>query len=378
MNFDLTEDQRLLRDAVGRLMAGTYGFEARRAHAREPAGWSAAMWRRYAEMGLHGLLVPEAHGGSGGGGVELMLVMQALGRALALEPFLAGAVLPAAAIEQGGTPAQRAALLPKLADGSLRAAIAHAEPGSRGHPTDVRCTAYFNGNGWLLKGAKQPVLQAEGADLLIVSARVAGTRFDPDGIRLFVLDARAPGIEIESRPMQDGRRSAGIRLDGVAAGSADAMSPDMPAASVIERVAGIGIAATVADMLGAMEALHEMTVDYLKTRVQFGRPIGANQALQHRAVDMYVALEQARSMAILAAVALAEGDGAARARHLSMAKAHVGQLARALGQAAIQLHGGIGMTEEYAAGHYFRRLLVDDQLFGDSHHHLRLLGDSLS
>ena len=156
------------------------------------------------------------------------------------------------------------------------------------------------------------------------------------------------------------------------------MSPDMPAASVIEHVAEIGIAATVADMLGAMEALHEMTGDYLKTRVQFGRPIGANQALQHKAVDMYVALEQARSMAILAAVALAEGDGAARGRHLSMAKAHVGQLARALGQAAIQLHGGIGMTEEYAAGHYFRRLLVDDQLFGDSHHHLRLLGDSLS
>jgi alkylation response protein AidB-like acyl-CoA dehydrogenase len=378
MNFDLAEDQVLLRDSVARLMAAEYGFEARRAHMGGPRGWSEAMWSRYAALGLQGLLVPVGHGGYGGGGVELMQVMQELGRALAMEPFLHGAVLPAAAIAAAGSEAQQAALLPRIADGSLRAAFAHAEPGGRGGAAEIATTAHFDGAGWLLRGSKDLVVQGGDAALLVITARSAGEFGDRENIRLFAITPDRPGLRRRAFRMQDGRAAAEIMLDGVRAEGGELLHrPGVDSFAAVEQVIQTAIAGIVAESLGSMDALFGMTVDYLKTRVQFGRPIGSNQSLQHRAAEMLVALEQARGMAMLAAASLGEADAEARRRNLSMAKAHVSELGRSLSKAAVQLHGGIAMTEEYAVGHHFKRLMVNEQLFGAPRHHLAFLAGTL-
>jgi alkylation response protein AidB-like acyl-CoA dehydrogenase len=378
MNFDFTEEQVLLRDSVARLMKAEYGFEARAAHLPEPRGWSRAMWSRYAEIGLQGLLVSPDHGGYGGGGVELMQAMQELGAALAMEPFLHGCVVPAVAIDTAASDAQRAALLPRIADGSLVAALAHFEAGSRGGAGDVEATAAFDSSGWLLHGVKTPVMAGVEAELLVVSARTGGARGDAGDLLLFAVEPSRPGLRRRSVRLQDGRLAAEIMLDGVRVDAADLLSrPGVAAHEAIERAIHAGITGMVAESLGSMSALFDMTIAYLGARVQFGRPIGANQALQHRAAEMLVALEQGRSMAILAAASLGSPNAAERRRHMSMAKALIGEAGRELSKAAVQLHGGIAMTEEYTVGHHFRRLLVNEQVYGATRHHLAHLAQTL-
>lgn len=370
MDFELSEEQRLLRDSIDRLLTDRYEFAQRKGYLAEPEGWSRGLWRQYAELGLLGLPFAEEHGGFGGGAVETMLVMEAFGRALVLEPYLATVVLSGTALRLAGSPAQHAAVLPQIAEGGAILAFAHGERQARYDLSDVMTTAKPKDGGWVLDGAKSVVVHGGDADRLIVSARSSGDLGDPDGISLFLVDAAANGVARRGYPMRDGTRAAEISLSGVEVG-ADALLGELGKAfPVIERVVEAGIAATAAEAVGAMEAMHAMTLEYLKTRQQFGRPIGQNQALQHRSAEMLIALEQGRSMAMLATMSLDDPDAAARAHHISMAKVGVGQAARFVSQNAVQLHGGIGMTEEYAVGHYFRRVMVIEHSFGDTAHHL--------
>jgi len=375
MDFELSDEQRLLRESVDRLLAAHYGFAQRRGYLAEPEGWSTALWSRYAEQGLLGLPFAEEYGGFGGGPIEIMLVMEAFGRVLVLEPYLATVVLGGTALRLAGSDAQQSAILPQVADGSMTLAFAHGERQARYDLTDVLTTAKPSARGWILDGAKSVVAHGDGADRLIVSARVAGERDDPEGIGLFLVDARANGVARRAYPMRDGTRAADISLSGVEVARDGVLAEPGKAFPVIERVVEAGIAATSAEAVGAMEAMHAMTLEYLKTRQQFGKPIGQNQVLQHRAAEMLIALEQGRSMAMLAAMTGDEPDPEERAHNIATAKVGVGQASRFVAQNAIQLHGGIGMTEEYAVGHYFRRVMVIEHMFGDPAYHLSRLAE---
>ncbi|HJZ16304.1 MAG TPA: acyl-CoA dehydrogenase family protein [Stellaceae bacterium] len=377
MDFDLTEEQRLLRDSVERLLADHYGFDKRRSYLAQPEGWSRGLWAQYAELGLLGLPFPEDYGGFGGGPIEVMLVMEAFGRVLALEPYLATVVLGGTAMRLAGSEEQKASMLPQIAEGELILAFAHGERQSRYDLTDVLTTAKPKGSGWVLDGAKSVVLHGDSAQRLILSARNSGERDDPDGITLFLVNAASNGVARRAYPMRDGTCAAEISLSGVEVGEQDVLGEVGAGFPVIERVVEAGIAATAAEAVGAMETMQAMTLEYLRTRQQFGRPIGQNQVLQHRATEMLMELERGRSMAMLAAMMVEEPDPAERAHNIAMAKVGVGQASKFVSQNAIQLHGGIGMTEEYAVGHYFRRCMVIEHTFGDTAHHLSRLAEQV-
>ncbi|HEY1299801.1 MAG TPA: acyl-CoA dehydrogenase family protein [Stellaceae bacterium] len=373
MDFDLSEEQRLLKDSVGRLLGDRYDFEQRKRHGANPEGWSRELWAQYAELGLLGLPFAEEHGGSGGGPVETMLVMEGFGRALVVEPYLATVVLGGGFLRHGGSAELCADLLPKIAEGSLTLAFAHTERQSRWNLADVATKAVRDGTGWVIDGEKGVVLHGDSADRLVVTARTGGGRREREGVGVFLVDAAAQGVSSRGYPTQDGLRAAEISFSGVRVGPEAVLGEPGGAMPLVERVAGEAIAAVCAEAVGAMAVMHELTVDYLKTRRQFGREIGSFQVLQHRAVDMLVALEQARSMAMLATMMAAEDDPGERAAALSAAKVQIGRSGRFVGQQAIQLHGGIGMTMEYKVGHYFKRVTMIDALFGDADHHLRAL-----
>jgi pimeloyl-CoA dehydrogenase small subunit len=374
MDFDLTEDQRLLKDSVDRLIADRYQFEQRKRYAREPDGWSQDLWSQYAELGLLGLPFAEAHGGFGGGAVETMIVMEAFGRGLILEPYLATVVLGGGLVRRAGSVQQQAALLPQIAAGKLKLAFAHVERSSRYNLADVAVTAKRDGAGWTLDGEKSVVLHGDCADKIFVTARTAGGRRDRDGIGLFLVDAKAKGVSRRGYAMQDGSRAAEISLHGA---PAEAVFGD-PAGALpaIEHVVDEAIAALCAEAVGIMTVMHETTVDYMKTRKQFGRAIGEFQVLQHRAVDMFVSLEQARSMAMYATVMADAKDAAERRGAVSAAKVQIGRSGKHIGQEATQLHGGIAMTMEYKVGHYFKRMTMIDMLFGDADQHLSAVADA--
>jgi pimeloyl-CoA dehydrogenase small subunit len=376
MDFDLSEEQRMLQDSVGRLIAEHYDFEQRKKYMKEPDGFSRDLWHRYAEMGLLGLPFEERHGGANGGPIETMIVMEAFGRGLTLEPYLATVILSGGLIRLAGSEAQCAELLPGIGDGSLLAAWAHAEPQSRYDLCDVACTARRDADGWILDGTKSHVIHGDSAGKLIVSARTGGERRDRDGIAPFLVDADAPGVQRRGYPTQDGLRAAQITLSDVRVASRDALGEPGKAAPVIERVADGALAALAAEAVGAMAAAHETTVEYLKTRKQFGVTIGSFQVLQHRAVDMLVELEQARSMALFAAMMADEPDAAEHRKVISAATVQVRNSGRSIGQQAVQLHGGIGMTLEYKIGHYFKRFTAMETLFGDTDHHLAALAEA--
>ncbi len=373
MDFDLSQEQALLKQSVERLMADHYGFEQRKQYAATPDGWSRDLWRRYAELGLLGLPFAEAQGGFGGGAVETMIVMEALGRALALEPYVATVVLAGGLLRHGASAAQREALVPKIAAGDCVLAFAHGERQARYDLADVTTRARRDGERWIIEGEKSLVLHGGAADRLLGSARITGGQRERDGIALFLVDANARGLSRRPYPTQDGLRAAEVSLASVAVGPDGVLGTPGAALAVIERVADEAIAALASEAVGAMAALSDMTVEYLKTRRQFGVAIGSFQVLQHRAAEMLIALEQARSMALFATLMADSDDDAARGRASAAAKVQIGRSARFVGQQAIQLHGGIGMTMEYKAGHYLKRLTMIDLMLGDADHHLRAL-----
>jgi pimeloyl-CoA dehydrogenase small subunit len=370
MDFDFTDEQRLLDDGVRRLIKDAYTFEKRKTHKAAPEGYSRALWARYAEMGLLGLPFAEADGGFGGTAVETMIVMESFGRGLVLEPYLASVVLAGGLISLAGNAAQRNAVLPEVAGGKLTLAFAHGERQSRYALADVETSAKRDGGGYLLNGQKGVVLHGDSAGKLVVSARSAGGSREPRGIGLFLVDAKAKGVTIRGYPTVDGLRAAEVSLANVHVEADAALGAPDGAHAAIEHAVDRTIAALCAEAVGIMETLNAITLEYLKTRKQFGVPIGSFQVLQHRMADMVVELEQSRSMATLAALSADLADAKERRRVISAAKVQIGKSGRFVGQQAIQLHGGIGMTEEYVAGHYFKRLTMIDQSFGDVDHHL--------
>jgi alkylation response protein AidB-like acyl-CoA dehydrogenase len=362
MNFDLSEEQRMLQDSVQRLLAQECNFEQRQALLQD----GACLWRHFAEMGLLGLPFAEADGGLGGGPVDTFLVMQAVGRSLAPAPYLATVVLCGALLRATGSAAQ---LVPAIASGECVLAFAHSEAQARFDLADVRTTATQQGGGWVLQGEKRFVLAGDMAHQLIVSAR-AGNE-----IGLFLVDANQAGVSRRGYRIQDHSGCADIRFDQVAL-AAQSRIGQGDALPAIELAVDQAIAALCAEAVGAMDQAHQLTVDYLKVRKQFGVAIGSFQALQHRAVDMLVATEQARSMALYATMMCEHPGPVERRRAISAAKVQVNQSGRFVGQEAVQLHGGIGMTEECQVGHYLRRLTMIELLFGDTPHHLRCLARS--
>jgi len=362
MDFDLNDDQRLLADSVGRLMADHGGFEARTDILRQGQGWNRTLWRNMADLGLLGLGFAEEDGGFGGGGVEAMIVAEALGRALSLEPWLATTVLAGGALRRGADAAQRAARIPAIVAGEHVMALAHAEPDAPRHRLEASGTiAALQGDGWSLTGTKIAVLHGADADELVVSAAT------DRGAALFLVDGAAAGVTRDGVVGYDGIPVATIRLD---AAPAERLAGDAAGQEVLAAVIDDAIAALCAEAVGVMAETVDLTGEYLKTRQQFGTPLGTFQALQHRLVDMLIQVELSRSMATHAALAIDDTSAADRALNVAAAKAQIGRAGRMVGQNAVQLHGAIGFTSEYKVGHLFKRLTAIDALFGDADHHL--------
>ncbi|MBD1546320.1 acyl-CoA dehydrogenase family protein [Roseibium aggregatum] len=376
MDFDLNEEQRLIKDSVERLLADRYGFEQRKAHGASERGWSADMWAQYADLGLLAMPFSADDGGMDQGPVGTMIVMEAFGRALALEPYLATVVLGGGFLRNGANAAQKADLIPQIVDGSLTLAFAQTERHSRYDLADVTTTARKDGGSYVLDGAKSVVVHGDSADKLIVTARVAGDRRDRSGIGVFLVDGNAAGVSRRGYPTQDGQRAAEVLLEGVRVEADWVIGEPENGLPLIEQVTDEAIAALCAEAVGTMSVMHETTVDYLKTRKQFGVPIGDFQVLQHRAADMFLMLEQARSMSMLATMMADEQDVAERRRSIAGAKVQIGRSGRFVGQQAVQLHGGVGMTMELAVGHYFKRVTMIDTAFGDADYHLSRLADA--
>jgi pimeloyl-CoA dehydrogenase small subunit len=371
MDFDLTEEQRLLKESVDGLLTDAYDFDARKKYMAEKGGWSKALWGKLAEQGLLGLPFSEDDGGFGAGGVETMIVMEALGKALVLEPYLATVVLGGGFLRHGGSAEQKAAYIPAIIDGSKTFAFAQLEKNSRYDLFDVSTTAKKKGSGWVIDGEKFVVLNGETADMLVVTARTKGGQRDRDGIGVFLVPGNAKGIVKKGYPTQDGLHAADITFTGVEVGAEAAIGNPENALPLIERVVDEARTAICAEAVGAMDESLKATVEYLKTRKQFGVAIGTFQTLQHRAADMFVAVEQARSMSMFATMASDFDNAKERATAVAAAKVQIGKSLKFVGQQSIQLHGGIGMTMEAKIGHYFKRLTMIENTFGDTDYHLR-------
>jgi pimeloyl-CoA dehydrogenase small subunit len=371
MDFDLSEEQRLLKESVDGLLTDSYDFDARKKYMAEKGGWSKSLWGKLAEQGLLGLPFSEDDGGFGAGGIETMIVMEALGKALVIEPYLATVVLGGGFLRHGGSAEQKAAYIPGIIDGSKTLAFAQLEKNSRYDLSDVSTTAKKKGAGWVIDGEKFVVLNGETADMLVVTARTKGNQRDKDGIGVFLVPGNAKGIAKKGYPTQDGLHAADITLTGVEVGAEAAIGDPDNALPLIERVVDEARTALCAEAVGAMDESLKSTVEYLKTRKQFGVPIGSFQTLQHRAADMFVAVEQARSMSMFATMASDFDNAKERATAVAAAKVQIGKSAKFVGQQSIQLHGGIGMTQEAKIGHYFKRLTMIENTFGDTDYHLR-------
>jgi alkylation response protein AidB-like acyl-CoA dehydrogenase len=366
MDFELTDEQKMLSETVTRFVAETYGFSIREHALRSDGGWSREAYAGLAEMGLLGLPFAEEDGGFGGGGIEMMLIMEAIGRGLMVEPYFATVVLAGGVLRHGASAAQRAAIVPALVAGERILALAHDEAGLARHTLEARTSARKSGDGWILDGAKIAVVHGQSADTLVVSAMTDA------GLALFLVDTKAEGVSIVPARGYDGVPVASVRLACVAAG-ADALIGDAGGGeAILDAVFDEARAALVAEAVGAMAETFDVTVDYLKTRQQFGVTIGSFQALQHRAVEMLMQLELSRSMAVLAALSL-DGPADQRRRNIAAAKAQIGKSGRMVGQEAVQMHGAIGVTAEYKVGHAFKRLTAIDALLGDRDHQLARL-----
>ena len=373
MNFSFTEEQTLLQDSLMRFVQKEYTFEKRLAIQKSSDGYSRAVWEQLAGMGVLGLPFSEEDGGFGGGAAETLIVMQAIGSGLLVEPYLASVVLGGGLVQALGDPGQKQ-MLSLLAEGRLMLAFAHGEPRSRYALAQVETRAAREGRGWMLSGRKAVVLHGAQADRMIVSARTGGADNDEAGISLFIVDRGAAGMSVRDCRTIDGLRAAEVGLSDVRVDAQALLGAEGGAFPAIDRVSDAGAAALCAEAVGVMETLNAQTLDYLKTRQQFGQPIGRFQVLQHRAADMFIQCELSRSMALLAAMKVAGSDAGERRRAVSAAKVQVGRSGRFIGQAAIQLHGGMGVSDEVAASHYAKRLTMIDFWLGHTEHHLDRFG----
>ncbi|NMT62975.1 acyl-CoA dehydrogenase family protein [Marinobacter orientalis] len=370
MDFRLNEEQQMLQDTVARLVRGEYSFEKRLAFSETDLGFSADFWKQLSELGLTAVPFSEELGGFGGGGVEVQSLMAELGRGLCLEPYLQSIVFGGGLIRQAGNDSQQQNWLAGIASGELKAAVGLQEPQSFYDLNNVETRAEKNGEGYVLNGRKAVVIGGHCADVIVVSARTSGDTRDADGISLFALSPDTAGIERRTYPTIDGAKGCDITLNDVQVDADALLGAEGEAADVIEYQAGRAIAALCAEAVGVMEMANELTLEYLKQRKQFGVPIGKFQVLQHRMVDMMSELEQARSMAILAASVADSEQGDERSRVLAGAKNVIGRAGQFISESGIQMHGGIGMTWEYNFAHYAKRLIAINHQLGDDDFHL--------
>lgn len=370
MDFSFTEEQTLLRNMVQSFLADKYDFDTRRKIVKSAEGWDRAVWTQFAELGLLAAPFSEELGGLGGGPIETMLIMEQLGRHLVVEPFVETVVLAGGFLREAGSPAQQEALIPGIIAGETVWSFAYAEPQGRYNFADLLTTAKKDGEGYVINGYKAVVLGAPWADKLIVSARTSGGQRDKDGVSLFIVDKSAAGVSTRDYPTTDGRRASEITFENVKVGADALLGAEGKALPVIEKITDEAIAALAAESTGCMDELNKATVEYCKTRKQFGQPIGKFQVLQHRMVDMFMAYEQSVSMSYMVNLKLGE-DVAERVKAAAGTKVQIGKAGRFVGQQAVQLHGGMGMTDELSVGHYFKRLTMIDTQFGNVDHQLK-------
>lgn len=371
MDFNFTEEQTMIRDSLARLIREQYDFETRRKVVASKDGWRPEMWKQFAELGLTAAPFSEDDGGLGGGPIDSMVVMEEFGKGLVVEPFLQTVVCAGGFLKRG-TQAQKEEHLAAIIGGEAVFAFAYAEPKGRYNLADLETTAKKDGSGWKISGHKAVVVGAPWASHLIVTARTGGSQRDAKGVGVFIVPKDAKGVTTRDYPTVDGRRASEVYLDNVAVGAEAVIGED--SLGLVELVTDEAIAAVCAEACGAMKVAQAMTVEYSKTRKQFGTPIGKFQVLQHRMVDMFMEQEQSVSMTYMTTLKLGEDD-VTRKKAASAAKVRIGQSGRFVGQSAIQIHGGMGMTDELAIGHYFKRLTIIDSEFGNVDHHLKRYTD---
>jgi alkylation response protein AidB-like acyl-CoA dehydrogenase len=371
VDFEFSDEQRQLREVVERYLSDQYDFDRYRAIKRSDAGWDAAVWRELADLGVLGINVPTAHGGLGFGPLETLAMLGACGSSLLLEPLIGSAVIGTAVLRAFAKDAAAGEMLSRMATGDEIAVLAHFESDARFESQWVTTRARRAGDRYILDGHKGVVMHAGAANTLLVSARTAGEAGDAAGVTLFRVPRETPGVTLDAYPTIDGRRAADVYFKGVEVPIGHQLGAEGAALTAIEAALDLGLAALCAEAVGVMQALVDATVEYVRQRQQFGVPIGRFQALQHRIADMLIHLEQARSMSYLAALRCTDEVVAERRRALSAAKAVIGQAGRYIGQQAVQLHGGMGMTDELKVSHWFKRLTAADLMFGDSDTHLQ-------
>ena len=371
MDFSFTEEQSLLQDSVHRFLQNSYEFENRQKLIRTEEGFSRDNWSTFAELGWLALPFAEEFGGFGGTAVETMIVMEEFGKGLVVEPYLTTVIMAGKIIEVGGSSAQKESVLADIMAGTSLAAVAYVEPQARFNLADVSTTATQSGDGYTLNGFKGVVLGGPSADVLVVPARTSGDQRDAAGITLFLVDASADGVSRRDYPTIDGGRASEITFENVEVENGGVLGEVDSGMALLEVGINNGILAVCAEAVGAMEVLYKTTVEYCKTREQFGQPIGKFQVLQHRMVDMFMEHEQAKSLLYMAAIRMSEDDEVEARKAISALKVQVGKGGRFVGQNAIQLHGGMGMTDELNVGHYFKRITTIETLFGNADFHLK-------
>jgi len=371
MNFSFNEEQKLLRESLEKFVLRDYTFDNRKAYRALPDGYSPQVWKQFAELGLLGLTFSEDSGGMGGGAAETILAMTAIGNGLVVEPYLPTVVMAGGLINQAGSAAQKQALLPAIAEGKLIASTAFGEPGGRFDLFRVKTTAKRDGDGFVLNGRKAVVPYGAQADRIVVSARTSGGASDTGGISLFLVERGAPGLKVTDYRTGDGMRAADLVLKDVRVNADALIGEEGKALPIIEAAADRGIAALCAEAVGVMQTLNALTLEYIKNRQQFGQPIGRFQVMQHRAADMFIHAEQCKSMAYLACMKAESSDAKDRTHAVSAAKAYIGKCGRVVAQLAIQMHGGMGVTNELPAAHYAKRLTLIDFNLGDTDYHLQ-------
>lgn len=369
MNFDYTEEQNAIRDSLSKWAAQQYDFDKRRAALSSEDAWKQN-WATFAELGLLAAPLPEDFGGLGGGALDVSVVAEEFGKALVVEPYVPTVVLGAGALKYAGSAAQKDEHLAAIAGGERIIAFAQAEPNSRWTLNDVSTTAKKDGPGYVLNGQKAVVLGAPQADYLLVTARTAGGQRDGKGVSLFLAPKNAKGVSTRDYPTMDGARASEVYFENVSLGAEALVGAADGALPVIERIVDEANAAYCSEAVGCMRMMTDLTREYAKQRKQFGRAIAEFQVLQHRMVDMFMATEESYSMALRATIKLGEGD-TERARAVSAAKVSIGKAARFVGQAAVQIHGGMGVTDEMRVGHYFKRVTMIDATFGNVDYHLK-------
>ncbi|MCZ6710683.1 MAG: acyl-CoA dehydrogenase family protein [Gammaproteobacteria bacterium] len=374
MDFSFSEEQTLLQDSIEKFIVNDYAFESRQKVVKNEQGFSTENWKTFAELGWLGVPFPEADGGFGGKAIEAIIMAEQFGKGLVVEPYLATVVLAGGVLRVAGSTEQKTKYLAGIIDGSLQAALAYAEPQGRFNLADLTTTATKDGDGYLLNGYKAVVLNGPSADVLVVSARTSGDQRDTDGVSLFVVAGDSQGVARRDYPTVDAFQASEITLDNVRLEADALLGEEGSGLAVIEQVIDEGILWVGSEAVGGMEVLYKATVEYCKTREQFGQPIGKFQVLQHRMVDMFMEHEQAKSLMYMAAMRMEEGYGPEAQKAVSAFKVQVGKSGRFVGQNAVQLHGGMGMTDELSVGHYFKRLTMVDTLFGNVDFHLKRFG----